>query len=259
MIPRNAAVRASWLALVAGLSDGLGWLQTGLFAAQMTGNTALLGVAIAARDWHGAGQKAAAIGCFIAGTLVAQLLLRPERGPRRGKVPAVLLASLVIVVAAFLPKPANVLVLGAALGAQNAAFSSFDGQNINTSFISGDLQKFAFALAGRIAGRARAKGDQVLLVAVPSLWLAYVAGAALGVLCQHNFRLPLLVPAALLPLALFMPRDDTEASGRPRPAREESAPARSVWFWASTLLLLLAAGLVGAVVVRQVLRAVTGQ
>ena len=28
----HPAFRASWLALIAGLSDGLGWLQTGLFA-----------------------------------------------------------------------------------------------------------------------------------------------------------------------------------------------------------------------------------
>ncbi len=208
---RHPALRASWLALVAGLCDGLGWLQTGLFAAQMTGNTALLGVALAEGHWHGAEQKAAAILCFFSGSLVARLLLRPEQGPRRGRALAVLAASLVIVMAAFLPKPLNVLVLGAALGGQNAAFTRFGGQSINTSFVSGDLQKLAQAIARRITGRAGKDGDQVVLVVVPSLWAAYVTGAALGVACQHNLALPLLVPAAMLPFVLLLPKDTDEA------------------------------------------------
>ena len=210
MLLRSAAARASWLALIAGLSDGLGWLQTGLFAAQMTGNTALLGVALAERHWHSAGEKATAILCFFLGTLISRLLLRPKLGPRRGKVLAVMAATAAVVVAAFLPKPVNVLVLGAALGAQNAAFSTFGGQNINTSFISGDLQKLAQAMTKRLTGRRLVDGERIVLGAVPSLWLAYVAGAALGVLCQHNLALPLLVPAAMLPLALLLPEDEDQ-------------------------------------------------
>ena len=207
----HPALRASWLALIAGLSDGLGWLQTGLFAAQMTGNTALLGVALAEGHWRGAGQKAAAILCFFIGSLTARLLLRPERGPRRGRAVAVLAASLVILAAAFLPRPINVLVLGAALGGQNAAFTRFGGQSINTSFVSGDLQKLAQAIARRLTGKGGEEGDQAVLVIVPSLWLAYVAGAAAGVLCQHGLALPLLVPAVMLPLVLLLPKDRDEA------------------------------------------------
>ena len=215
MLLHHPALRASWLALIAGLSDGLGWLQTGLFAAQMTGNTALLGVDLAAGHWHGAGQKAAAILCFLIGSLTARLLLRPEQGPRRGKALAVLATSLVVLMAAFLPKPINVLVLGAALAGQNAAFTRFDGQSINTSFISGDLQRLAQAVARRIAGQKGEDGDQAVLVIVPSLWLAYVAGAAGGVLCQHSLALPLLVPAVMLPLVLLLPKDRDEMCGRP--------------------------------------------
>lgn len=213
MLFRSVAARVSWLALVAGLSDGLGWLQTGLFAAQMTGNTALLGVALAERHWHGAGEKATAILCFFLGTLISRLLLRPKLGPRRGKAPAVLTATSMVLVAAFLPRPVNVLVLGAALGAQNAAFSTFAGQNINTSFISGDLQKLAQVVTGRLTGRRVTDADRIVLVAVPSLWLSYVAGAGLGVLCQHNLALPLLVPAAMLPLALLLPEDEDREHG----------------------------------------------
>ena len=115
--------------------------------------------------------------------------------------------------AAFLPKPVNVLVLGAALAGQNAAFTHFSGQGINTSFISGDLQKLAQAVARRIAGKEGKDGDQAVLVIVPSLWLAYVAGAAGGVLCQHGLARPLLVPAVMLPLVLLLP------SSRPVAAR----------------------------------------
>ena len=124
---------------------------------------------------------------------------------------AVLAASLVVLVAAFLPRPINVLALGAALGGQNAAFTRFGGQSINTSFISGDLQKLAQAVARRIAGKTGEDGDQAVLVIVPSLWLAYVAGAALGVLCQRGLALPLLVPAAMLPLVPLLPKDRNEA------------------------------------------------
>ncbi|WP_428375663.1 YoaK family protein [Lichenicoccus sp.] len=209
---RHPASRASWLALIAGLCDGLGWLQTGLFAAQMTGNTALLGVALAQGHWRGAAQKATAILCFLAGSLAARLLLRSEKEPGRGRVLVVLVASLVILVAAFLPKPVNVLVLGAALGGQNAVFTRFGGQSINTSFVSGDLQKLAQALARRITrGAALDDGDRIVLVTVPSLWSTYVAGAAVGVFCARGLALPLLVPAAMLPLVLLLPKDRSQA------------------------------------------------
>ena len=209
----HPAFRASWLALIAGLSDGLGWLQTGLFAAQMTGNTALLGVALAEGHWQGAAQKATAILCFLAGSLVSRLLLGPGEEPRRGRVAAVLAASLVILVAAFLPRPVNVLVLGAALGAQNATFTRFGGQSINTSFVSGDLQKLAQALARAIRGTALEDGDRIVLVTVPSLWSTYVAGAAAGVFCERSLALPLLVPAVMLPFVLLLPRHRSEMSG----------------------------------------------
>nr|WP_321983355.1 YoaK family protein [uncultured Lichenicoccus sp.] len=210
---RHPAFRASWLALIAGLCDGLGWLQTGLFAAQMTGNTALLGVALAERHWGGAAQKAAAIFCFLAGSLVSRLLLRPGQGSRQGRVLAILVATLLIVLAAFLPRPVNVLVLGAALGGQNAVFTRFGGQSINTSFVSGDLQKLGQVLASLMAGTALDDGDRVVLVTVPSLWLAYVAGAAAGVFCGHGLALPLLVPAVMLPLVLLLPKDSSELAG----------------------------------------------
>ncbi len=210
---RHPAFRASWLALVAGLCDGLGWLQTGLFAAQMTGNTALLGVALAEGHWHGAAQKAAAILCFLTGSLVSRLLLRPEQGPRRGRLLAILVATLLILLAAFLPRPVNVLVLGAALGGQNAVFTRFGGQSINTSFVSGDLQKLGQVLARRISRRRLDEGDWIVLVTVPSLWLTYVAGAAAGVFCERSLALPLLVPAAMLPLVLLLPKDRSEEAG----------------------------------------------
>ncbi len=207
MTLRHPAWLASWLALIAGLSDALGWLQTGLFAAQMTGNTALLGIALAQGHWWSAGYKATAILCFFAGLLLARLLHRPGQRERAGRAAAVLLATLVIVLAAFLPKPFNVLSLSVALGAQNAVFSRFGGQSLNTSFISGDLQKLSQAFAKWIRRNPRDDGDRVALVIVPSLWLAYVAGGALGVLCQTHLALPLLVPAAMLPVALLLPED----------------------------------------------------
>ena len=210
---RHPAFRASWLALIAGLCDGLCWLQTGLFAAQMTGNTALLGVALAEGHWRGAAQKATAILCFLAGSLVSRLLLRQGKDPRRGRVFAVFAASLVILVAAFLPRPVNVLVLGTALGAQNAVFTRFGGQSINTSFVSGDLQKLSQALAKWITRAPLEDGDRIVLVTVPSLWSTYVAGAAAGVLCERGLALPLLVPAVMLPLVLLLPKDRSELAG----------------------------------------------
>ena len=206
-----SVLRAAWLALIAGLGDGLGWLQTGLFAAQMTGNTALLGLALAEGRWREAGEKAAAILCFFAGLLAIRLLLQQGRGLRQGRALAVLAASLLILVAAFLPRPFNVLVLGAALGGQNAAFSRFRGQGINTSFVSGDLQKLAKAMARRLSGDGVRRGDRVVLLVVPSVWVAYVAGAMVAVLCQRILALPLLVPAAMLPFVLLLPEDRDEA------------------------------------------------
>ena len=95
MFPELPAVRRGvlvlGLTLVAGCTDALSYLGLGrVFTANMTGNTVLLGIAVAQRDAGAAARSAAALGGFVLGAVVVGLA--PERKTR--SVTAALVAEL---------------------------------------------------------------------------------------------------------------------------------------------------------------------
>ncbi len=210
----RTAARAIWLGLVSGTADAAGWMESGLFPAHMTGNTALIGVAFVQHHVGLAETRAAVIACFFLG-----LVLSPTLGfeKRLGTSAAVWGASAVALAAALAPAHLwDVLLLSTALAMQNAALHRFAGQSINTSFLTGNFQSLGAVIARRALGRATpadAAADRVTLRVVPSVWAAYVAGAAIGAALALHLRHPLLPVSLAIPVVLLLLGRDGRAGG----------------------------------------------
>lgn len=191
---------AALLAGAAGFLDAVGYLMLGLFTANMTGNTVLLGIAIGQARWQGVGRAALALGAFMAGAAAGALVLRSQR--RIGNVLLLETATLLAALGAWAgragehagPLPGDVVLpltglLSAAMGLQNAAVRRVGEQRVSTTYVTGTLTNLAIEavtlLLVRSEGRPVGVGDPAArprgsapLFAV--LWLAYIGGALAG-------------------------------------------------------------------------------
>jgi uncharacterized membrane protein YoaK (UPF0700 family) len=189
-------LRAVVLAIIAGYADTVGYLRFGAFAGLMTGNTILLGIEIARRELRDALLHAIIIASFLGGVLIARGLLR-FACPIWGALTA---SALLYVVASFVARDWAAPLLAFAMGGQNAAANRFGGVNLNTVFITGNLQKLGEGIVAWLwppRDRRRESGEGVAIYGF--VWLAYMLGAALGAAGHAFLAYPLLVPAEILP------------------------------------------------------------
>ena len=196
----NSAFQASVLSIVAGYADTLGYLSFGAFAGLMTGNTVLLGIALASGKLTQAQHNFLIIVAFLSGVGASVLL-------RRAGVRLYWLLTLeaaALVAAAFLPATAGAPVLALGMGLQNAAATRFAGATLNTVFLTGDLQKLTQALVARFA-RARSPESSAGIHVLALVYICYLAGALLGATAYALVPRPLLWGVLLLPLALLRP------------------------------------------------------
>src|ERR1700751_4595499 len=79
-VVRNGAVM--FLAAASGATDAIGYLALGnVFTSAMTGNLALLGIALAHRDGERVGRVLVSLVCYIAGAAIGARIARtPEPG-----------------------------------------------------------------------------------------------------------------------------------------------------------------------------------
>ena len=75
-LPDNTIWQACLLAMVAGYADAVGFLTFNAFAGAMTGNTVLLGIALASRKFADAFQSAGIIVAFLVGVAASVVLRR---------------------------------------------------------------------------------------------------------------------------------------------------------------------------------------
>ncbi len=204
MNQRSPRVQAVLLSIVAGLADAVGFLTMGgIFAANMTGNTVLAGIALAERHWQLAGQRFLPLIAFFLGAMLARLLLRLSHRPW---VPLLLEAALLAGVG-FLPlgRETELMFAALAMGLQASAITHFGGAAVSTVVVTGTIARIADAVLDRLwPAEKRALPE----VATPGLlaltWAGYFAGALAGALLIKVTALPLLVPAALLVVAMFL-------------------------------------------------------
>jgi len=191
----NTVWQACLLAIVAGYADAVGFLSFNAFAGAMTGNTVLLGIALATDKLADAAQSVAIIAAFLAG-VAASALLR-----RHVSLAAILVIEMAtIVVAALVTPPVAAPVLAFAMGLQNAAMTHFAGLSLNTVVLTGNLQKLVETLLRRDAGST---SEGVAVALLSRLWLAYLAGVVLGALAWTTTAYPLLFAVLPLPVVLL--------------------------------------------------------
>jgi len=169
------------LAAAAGCLDAASFLGLeGIFPANQTGNTALLGIAIGRGDWGAMGRTGMALLGFCLGALLLGLALRHVArdrawGPETGAALWVEVALLAGLLAVWHTGPVYVAIALAALamGVQSLAAQRAGVPGVSTTFVTGTLTRLSSRLGSGEAS-ARADGTPALV------WVAYLAGAVAG-------------------------------------------------------------------------------
>ncbi len=177
------------MTLVTGLVDAFSYLVLGhVFVANMTGNVVFLGVAFAGAPGFSIGASAVALAAFWVGALVGGRVVSTY-GAHRGRllntavaIQAVLLAASVIL-AALSASPVSagyryalIIVLGMAMGVQNAASRGLAVADLTTTVLT--LTITGIAADSAIAGGKGSKAGR-RLIAVVAMLVGALVGAAL--------------------------------------------------------------------------------
>ena len=203
-LPARDTVRATILTIIAGIADAVGYITMGgVFAANMTGNTVLAGIAAAQRNYTDAWHHLAPLLAFFAGAMLSRLLLRLSHKPTAG----LLVEAALLAVVGFLPidRELAVMIVAMAMGVQASAITHFAGNAVSTVVVTSTLARTADALLDRLW-----PGEKKQLPAVTNLpllgftWVGYLVGAVAGTLLLAVMPYPLLVPVALLGLLLLI-------------------------------------------------------
>jgi uncharacterized membrane protein YoaK (UPF0700 family) len=203
MIFNRPHLEAGLLAIVAGLADAVGYVAMGgVFAANMTGNTVLAGLALGDGRLDLAAKRLAPLATFFLGAMLARLLLRLFHRPA---VP-LLLEAAVLAGVGFLPighEPA-LMVVALAMGLQASAITHFGGTAVSTVVVTSTLARVADAVLDRLWPTGRTLPSVATPLLLTLTWIGYLAGAISGVLLVRYMTWPpLLVPAALLLVVTF--------------------------------------------------------
>ncbi len=191
-----AVLLASALAFIAGFADGSAYIGSHLFAANMTGNTVLFGLAVAAGDLWRAIAVALPIAAFVCGAAAAQVILRS--GARHFAF--LLEAALLAAAGALDGRGPGLEIIAVAMGVQNTSLETFAGVKANTSFITGNYNRIAKALVELVSGNEVSEQTRSLAVLVP-LTIAYASGAGCAgfLVARHAPHLLLyVVPLVLI-------------------------------------------------------------
>ncbi len=183
------------LCLVGGSADAIAYLRFGTFVGAMTGNTVLLGIDIADKDWNEALYHFGIIAVFLLAVVATRAALL-----RRVPLSLALAVTVVALGASeFVHGAWSAAIGAAALGCQNAAVRKIGGVSINTAFITGDLVRLGSAVP-----RASEPAHRNELAVLATAWIAYAAGAVLGAAALHVIGYPMFVPATLALLAAIL-------------------------------------------------------
>jgi uncharacterized membrane protein YoaK (UPF0700 family) len=207
-----------WLSLGAGCTDVLSFLKLGdLFTSAMTGNTALLAIAIGRGEMLVASRSLSALLGFTIGVALATIVcapLRAQQNARRG------LRRLLLLELAFLggcavlwsasPDPVqggalySVIVLSAlSMGIQAVGARSVNASGISTIVFTSALISMVMSLTTTLASRTRPPASPASTKAHLGTFVAYGGGAALaGLLVSHYLEALIWVPTAAVLLAL---------------------------------------------------------
>lgn len=197
------------LSLAAGCVDAAAFVNTGAFPANMTGNSVMLGLALAHANTDHAGLSFLALLGFCAGVIGSAWFMPSADGERKWTraLSAVFFAAGLLLLASvsalmFLDLPAFswlIVPLAIAMGMQSAAVLRLGVAGISTTVITGTLTTALVRLTGKMRKNKKqemsGKGPWLPLLS----WTAYLAGALVGGI-QSVWQADwiLLLPGALL-------------------------------------------------------------
>jgi uncharacterized membrane protein YoaK (UPF0700 family) len=201
------------LCSIAGAVDALAYLRLGrLFVANLTGNTVLFAYEAAERHWSLAAERLALIIAYFIGVVTDRLLRRwieSDHPLLRPEVASLTIECCVLFAFAFLSphgylRVLLLIALAWTMGLQNDAFQRIGPVNLNTTFLTGDIEKLGSAIAGQ-ADNIISVPRRQKIIAFTTAWMAYAAGAVLGSVGSHFFGMQtLLIPAAMVVIVLVM-------------------------------------------------------
>lgn len=187
------------LTAIAGWVDAQGFLALqGIFVSYMSGNTTLLGVAIAQGHWGRAGPVALVVGLFFAGCF-AGAFLAASTGRRSMAVVAAVEAGALAIALVFsaglgFPQTAAML-LAFAMGAQNAAATAIGPVRSGVTYVTGAL----FSAGQELGRMATGTGSGAVFAGHVSSWAALLVGVIAGAWADARIGLlALSVPCAVL-------------------------------------------------------------
>lgn len=194
-------VAAVLLCAAAGMADAVGYVHGGIFAANMTGNTVLAGLAVAQGEWLKALERVATLGTFFAGAVLGRVLL--NLAGNRSAVPLAVESGFTFA-AALAPAgaPAEILFITFAMGVQTTALTRFHGVALSTVVMTSTMARLAETAGDRIM---RGFGRRAPRHGMPSglllwTWVAYGGGAALAGTVLRYMSVPLVLPALIVVL-----------------------------------------------------------
>lgn len=206
------------LCALAGSVDAAAYLLCGqVFVANMTGNSVLLAISLMHWNPKEAALRAGMVAAFLAGVIVERLLARTaDKGLTKTQRVFILgIESLLLLLLAWKNAGAHtdllLLLLACMLGIQNAAFQYIGGFHLNTTFITGNLEKLGEAMTDM---RDALPKRSTFLVS----WIAYAGGACLGALNalnlpHHGFLAPTILAVASVITVSLMPDSAERESG----------------------------------------------
>lgn len=213
---RDVDPRFLLLSFASGSMDALSFLKLGeVFTSAMTGNTALLGLALGRGNLLAASRSLAAFLGFLAGVSLGALLLRTDDAAARWSAAVLrvirietgcLLAFCALWLAAASPAAAAalyglILLSALAMGLQTAAVAHMRVPGVTTTYFTGTLA----TVIGGVIGRRGAPGPPGRDTRRQGLiFLAYLVSACLtGVVAQHSATILAILPLAAVSAVAF--------------------------------------------------------
>ncbi|QNI31102.1 DUF1275 domain-containing protein [Alloacidobacterium dinghuense] len=204
----------SLLCATAGAVDLLAYFRLGrVFVANLTGNTVLFAYHAVAGHWRSAALRLGIIVSFFAGVVTNRFLKRWIQSERIRFNPAVVSLAIecaILTAAAFLIlherlRIALLLLLAWAMGLQNDAFLQIGPINLNTTFLTGDIEKLGTEVATPATDTEQKRARTTRIKAFLTVWVAYGAGAMLAATGSHFFEIrALLIPAVMAALVIVL-------------------------------------------------------
>lgn len=166
------------LSVLSGMTDAIGFLETGDFVSFMSGNTTRLAVAISDDSWGTVLRLVGAVLAFILGNLLGVVV---SHSTGRRTLPVMLFVSALLCTAALSPlavQPLSLYATIVAMGALNAAVEQVNGLPIGLTYVTGALSRFGRGLGRWLLGE-RVHGWRVQLVPWSGMFVGAIIGAAL--------------------------------------------------------------------------------